>query len=55
MTEVPINMKGDVRLIEELQTVLLCARNLPAFRRGRMYFDYKANKVRIAPAPGSDA
>lgn len=42
---------GDSRILAELERIRRWKRNgieLPAFRRGRMIFDFKANRVRIA-------
>lgn len=52
---------GDLWIVAELERIRLVRSllgELPAFRRGRMYFDFsvgKAGKVRIAPVEGGAA
>lgn len=53
-----IRTNGDEWIARELGRVRLQQRllgELPAFRRGRLYFNYEAGKVCIAPVEGGDA
>lgn len=45
------NTKGDPEIVGRLLEALSCMRQLPAFSRGQMYYDFDLGKVRIA-APG---
>lgn len=44
----PINTKGDREIIGRLRKALGYQRELPAFSRGQMYYDFERGKVRIA-------
>ena len=53
-----IRREGDPWIAAELERVRLRRRlegELPAFRRGQIYFDFDANKVRIASVEGGVA
>jgi hypothetical protein len=41
--------KGDPEIMLRLAEALSYRRALPAFSRGRMFYDFKCDRVRIAP------
>jgi hypothetical protein len=52
----PIKTNGDlwiVRQLEQVRQVAGLLGQLPAFRRGRMYFDFETDKVRVAQEGGA--
>lgn len=50
MDQPAINMiqGADLRIIAELQAIRAAMHWRPCFRRGRMFFDFDAGKVRVA-------
>lgn len=53
-----IKANGDLWIVRELERVRLQRRllgGLPAFRRGQIYYDFDAGKVRVAPVEGGAA
>lgn len=49
----PVNRANgaDLFIIAQLERIRVNADWRPAFRRGRMYFDFDAGKIRVAPTP----
>lgn len=57
-TSTEIRTTGDPWIASQLERVRLLRRllgDLPAFRRGQMYFDFDVNRVRVAPVKGGGA